>query len=314
MKQEIARIEKKYGIKLDSTQQEVLSNLIDFVNGNEHTICIKAKAGTGKSLILSMLYDILDDYNYSVAFITPTNKSKIVISGKGDNSRKALTIHALLNLRPNLDIMDFDASQLSFDFPEWCRSNSGQYDVLLIDECSMINDFLYDTLCKVFPNTRLIFSGDESQLAPIKQASPSKSFNTRTLTLSKIYRQPESKIYKVLEYLRNKPIYHFKEISDENGNIIICNDITKMIDKYSYLFKVAANFKDFNLAKMITYTNKRISALNQIIRKKLYSDDVEYHEGEVLTGYDTCSCGLRRIENSKDYLVKSVIPSVYATP
>lgn len=40
-------LEEKYEIKLDSTQKEVLSNLIDFIESEDHTICLKAPAGCG---------------------------------------------------------------------------------------------------------------------------------------------------------------------------------------------------------------------------------------------------------------------------
>ena len=303
-------LEEKYEIKLDSTQKEVLSNLIDFIESEGQTICLKAPAGCGKSLILSMLYDILIDNDISCAFVAPTNKAKLVLTNKGDESRCSLTIHSLLNLRPNIEIMDFDASQLSFEF-NIKKSTVKWYDVLLIDECSMINDDLYNTLCSKFSKAKIIFCGDDSQLAPVKQKSMSKAFNTRILFLTKIYRQPESKLYKVLEYLRHKPLYKFKNVSDSSGNIIVCSDILKMIDQYSYLFKVSEDFKDYNLVKLITYTNNRINALNSVIRKRLFPDDAEYHVRELLTGYDTCDYHETRIENSKDYTITSTLNKDY---
>lgn len=305
----LSELEKKYDIKLDNTQVEVLSNLIDFVEGDDQTICLKAQAGTGKTLILSMLYDILAENDIWVAFVAPTNKAKLVFNNKGDKNRTSLTIHSLLHLRPNLDIMEFDASQLSFDFGFVKSRKKEVYDVLLIDECSMINDDLYDILCSEFKDKKIIFSGDDSQLSPVNQMAMSKAFSTKVLSLTKIYRQPESKLYKVLEYLRHKPLYYFKNVSDDKGNIIVCNNILNMISKYSYLFKVGEDFADLSLVKMITYTNNRINALNQVIRKTLYPEEAEYHIREILTGYDFCNYERDGyIENSKDYIVKQIIP------
>lgn len=307
----LSKLEERYEIKLDSAQKDVLSNLIDFIESEDQTICLKAPAGCGKSLILSILYDILKDNGISCAFIAPTNKAKLVLTNKGDEFRHSLTIHSLLNLRPNIEIMDFDATQLSFEFNTKKSIPVKQYDVLLIDECSMINDDLYDVLCSKFKDRKIIFCGDESQLAPVKQRNKSKAFNTKVLSLTKIYRQPESKLYKVLEYLRHKPLYHFQNVSDDNGNIIVCNNILDMIDQYSYLFKVSEDFRDHNLVKMVTYTNNRINALNQVIRQKLYPEEAEYHLREILTGYDTCDYYDIRIENSKDYVVTHVKPTTF---
>jgi exodeoxyribonuclease-5 len=309
MNYKLSKLEEVYKVKLDDTQKQVLSDLTNFVESGEQEICLSARAGTGKSLILSMLYDIVEDNGYTCAFVAPTNKAKLVVTDRGNQLRNSLTLHSLLNLRPNIEIMEFDASQLSFNFG--CSKSQPYYDILLIDECSMINDDLYNVLKKKCKESKLIFSGDRSQLAPVKQRHISKIFNLRTLVLTKIHRQPEGKLYKILEYLRKKPLYHFENVSDENGSVIICNNIFSMINQYSYLFKISKDFNDQNLVKMITYTNNRISALNQIIRKSLYSDDQEYHIGEVLTGYDTCNyisdiC----INNSRDYVVENICPTV----
>ncbi|MBQ0113522.1 MAG: AAA family ATPase [Bacteroidales bacterium] len=306
MKYCLKDIEKQYKVRLDDTQKSVLSSLIDFIESDKHTICLRSSAGTGKSLLMSMLYDIASLNKYDCTFVAPTNKAKLVISNKGDNSRNSTTIHSLLNLRPNLEIEDFDASQLSFDFG--FISNKKEYNVLIIDECSMINDELFEVLCKEFSKSKLIFCGDAAQLAPVKQKSISKIFQVETLTMTKIYRQPESKLYPVLERLRKEPIYHFDSVEDENGNIIICDNILLMLKQYSYLFKIGDDFKDNALCKLISYTNKRISALNEIIQKMLFQDDEEYHVGEILTGYDTCKRNNSRIEDSKDYTIKQILP------
>lgn len=80
-----------------------------------------------------------------------------------------------------------------------------------------------------------------------------------------------------------------------------------MLEEHCYLFKVGMNLEDQHIVKLVTYTNKRIEALNQIIRRLVFNDDEEYHFGEVLTGYDSCiykNQGI--IENSSDYLVREV--------
>lgn len=51
MKYDIIDLEKKYNIKLDDTQLSVLSGLINFIESDEHTICLKAMAGTGNLYI-----------------------------------------------------------------------------------------------------------------------------------------------------------------------------------------------------------------------------------------------------------------------
>lgn len=240
--------------------------------------------------------------------MTPTNKSKINFEHRA--KKECTTIHSLLGLRPNLDILEFDASQLSFEFVVNVNWN---VDIILLDECSMINDQLYSTLLDKAEHFKfkIIFSGDEKQLAPVKQSYISRTFSdNKVISLEKVYRQKDSILYKVLDYLRKKPIYKFKSIEDENGSILVYSNIQQMLKERCQLFKVAQNFNDSSLVKLITYTNNRISALNQYIRKLLYKDDREYHIGEVLTGYDNCSINSGNIFNSEDYVVESCIEGV----
>lgn len=308
---DLNKIEQQYQIKLDDTQKDVLSSLIDFVESDEHEICLSARAGTGKSMLASIFYDILESNKYSVTFVAPTNKAKLVITDKGNRNRNSMTIHSLLSLRPNLDILEFDASQMQFNFG--FNVNQQVYDVLIIDECSMINDELYDTLKSKFLKTKLLFLGDLSQLAPVKQKHIAKPFRCKTLNLTKVYRQSTNSLYDLLETLRNKPVYNFKKYSSDN--ILIYDNIREMLDKHVGLFKVAGDFDDQSLVKMVTYTNKRIDALNSYIRYKLYSNDKEYNEREILTGYDSCDYLQTHIENSRDYMViSSTATSVHGLP
>lgn len=50
-----------------------------------------------------------------------------------------------------------------------------------------------------------------------------------------------------------------------------------MLEEHCYLFKVGMNLEDQHIVKLVTYTNKRIEALNQIIRRLVFNDDEEYH-------------------------------------
>lgn len=177
----------------------------------------------------------------------------------------------------------------------------------------MINDQLYATLLDKADQFKfkIIFSGDEKQLAPVKQSYISRTFSdNKVISLEKVYRQKESVIYKVLDYLRKKPLYKFKTVEDENGSILVYSNIQKMLKTHGQLFRVAQNFRDSSLVKMITYTNNRITALNNYIRKLLFNDSAEYHWGEVLTGYDNCNVNGNAIFNSEDYMVESCVEGV----
>ena len=83
MNYDINKLEKEYKVRLDDAQRKALSDLTSFITSDEHCICLTGSAGTSKSMIASMLYDILADNGYWTAFIAPTNKAKLVLESKG---------------------------------------------------------------------------------------------------------------------------------------------------------------------------------------------------------------------------------------
>ena len=307
-------IENNYNIKLDEIQKEVLSNLMDFLgNKNEKTICITGEAGTGKTTFIKWIVELNSKLTISVC--APTNKALQVLQNKLDESLcEFSTLHSFLALTPEINIIDFDVRSLTF------TSNKPSfayvaYNLVIIDECSMINDELYDTLVQIaiHNNLKLIFVGDSAQLAPVKQNKISKVFTEpKQLKLTKVYRQKESCVYSLIKQARKYPIYHFTSQSDETSNIVVCPNIKQMLKDYAHLFKFAADSKDLQFVKLITYTNKRVAALNDYIRNLIYTNNHEYNYGEILVGYDSIvQNGDVIIQNSNDYIVQTVTPSTY---
>ena len=304
MKYNISEIEEKFKVTLDEDQIEAINSILSFIQHKKGTsICLSGAAGCGKTLVLSILHHILSNNYYHVSSATPTNKSKVIYSKY--SKLPCITIHNLLGLRPDVNILNYDASKLLFKPSSKDLFNT--QEIIIIDECSMINDQLYDSLIRkaLEYDAIIIWSGDECQLKPVEQGFISKTFsNNAVVKLTKVHRQKEGPIGKVLTYLRKKPLRKFKEVMHDNGSIYMCNNILNMIKKYSYLFKLASDFEDVSMVKLVTYTNNRIQALNEVIRKHIYKGNSEYNYGEILTGYDQNE----DISNSVDYIVKEIHP------
>lgn len=93
---------------------------------------------------MKVLVKILKDNKIPYLVISPTNKSKNVIASITES--EAITVHTLLSLYPKLNILDLDFKDLKFE-----SRNSIVLDrnaVWIIDECSMINDTLYNLIVK----------------------------------------------------------------------------------------------------------------------------------------------------------------------
>lgn len=296
-----------FGFKLDDSQKETLEAIIQFsINKDKNDVVrvISGKGGTGKTVIASTLINILNQNQRNTIVVTPTNKSKNVLGSYIGDQEKVMTIHSLLNLRPNLDILKFDARDMQFAMDFHTSDFIPPFTIFIVDEGSMINDYLYDELVKKAKKIRgkIIIFCDLKQLAPVKQKDSSKILSSKTYELKYVHRQKdENPLLKVLDYLREKPIYKFKSVGE---SLIVYNDFSELLKEKAPIFKLAADMRDTSIIKVITYTNNRISFLNDYIRKIMYKDKAEYHYGEVLTAYDTCDCkGYCNIQNSSDYIV-----------
>lgn len=140
---------------------------------------ISGGPGTGKTYTVAMLLAALQLKQLkqnlpplSIALAAPTGKAAARLKESILNTmqqlaipdsvkqlvpNKAQTIHRLLGIRPNSDKPLFHAT------------NPLHLDLLIIDEASMIDLFLFEKLLNATKsNTRLIFLGDKDQLASVE--------------------------------------------------------------------------------------------------------------------------------------------------
>ena len=109
--------------------------------------------GTGKTTIMNRILKIYRDAGLSVLLAAPTGRAAKKMSES--TGREAKTIHRLLEFHPDEGFRKNQADPL-------CA------DAIIIDECSMIDIKLFDSLLKAIPlRTRLILVGDKDQLPSV---------------------------------------------------------------------------------------------------------------------------------------------------
>lgn len=166
------------GISLDNEQKLGIGNIF-FSN----TAIITGLPGTGKSTSIKVLTDVFREMKISFLLLSPTGvaaKRLRKITGY-----PAYTIHRALR-----------ANQSS----EWGygQNNTLNYDVIVVDESSMIDQFVLDKLMKASSRntgTRILFIGDPAQLPSVGYGNVLRDLiNSGVIPkvfLSKIYRQEE---------------------------------------------------------------------------------------------------------------------------
>jgi exodeoxyribonuclease V alpha subunit len=166
------------GFVLDEQQQKIIKSI-----ATNNVTAITGKAGTGKTSLVKGILSVYENQNKSFAICTLAAKAaRRVVEVTG--FRDAKTIHRTLEFNP---VEGFVKNEDNILF----------VDILIIDEASMVNVFLFYSILKALPNKcKVIIVGDNMQLPPIGSGAPftdilNNSTQFNILKLAKIYRQAE---------------------------------------------------------------------------------------------------------------------------
>lgn len=161
---------------------------------NNNIMILNGFAGSGKSATSAMIIKMLEDNSISYTLMAPTGRAAKVLSDY--TGRPAATIHRGLGYMPKNRWGYNDECQLPFD-------------VVLVDEFSMTDIFLFLHLCDAidFNRTKLIIVGDSAQLPSVGPGNllydMINSFVIPTITLNQIFRYAEGGLMKVATDVRN---------------------------------------------------------------------------------------------------------------
>jgi len=176
--QTIRRIEAELGIKYAKFQLEALE-----LAAKNEILALTGGPGTGKTTTVRGILSMFDDIGLKTALCAPTGRAAKRLSELC--GREAATIHRLLGA--GLDGEGFPV----FDFNE---NNQLKVDALIVDESSMIDILLMDSLLRALASgCRLIMVGDADQLPSVGPgnmfADVIKSGIIPVVALTEIFRQ-----------------------------------------------------------------------------------------------------------------------------
>ena len=176
----LQRILKEQGLELDELQKNAVLECV------KHGIMILSGGpGTGKTTTINTIIRYFDEEGMDILLAAPTGRAaKRMTEATGYEAR---TIHRMLEINGGME----DGSRARF---ERNGENPLEADVVIIDEMSMVDIYLFQSLLEaVSVGTRLILVGDVDQLPSVgpgqvlRDLIESKCFPT--VMLKKIYRQ-----------------------------------------------------------------------------------------------------------------------------
>lgn len=261
-------------------QAEAVDKIIDWYR-NRHTSSIipfyvlKGYAGTGKTYLMTHLArtGMLSDKWQGVpiikpsqiCFTAPTNKAVKVLrrylDDAGLSACRTATIYSLLglSLQPNGEVKEISKPEEPVDLSD--------YKLIVVDEASMINRFLFEAIEEAFAEWRVpfLFMGDPAQLPPIGEiATPVwKIENSSLLTQVMRYGDSMLDLATSIRKIVDHPVPSIK---------IVTKPPVYRLAKAEWYNKMVENLELFKSgdAKCIAWRNVTVDQYNAYLRANIF--------------------------------------------
>lgn len=297
---------------LSDEQQLAHDALVAYATGKDATyamMLMKGYAGTGKTFTITEVIKTLktfglkndDDiffgneqsYPLDIAVTAPTHKA-IRVLRKFSTFRTEVefaTIHSLLGLREDVDDKTGKVKYVQSNDPNARRIED--YDVIILDEASMLNDELFHLM---LPYTtmgkKIIFLGDPVQIPPVghKDAIPfkedmQKKYNIGEVELSTIRRQAlDNPILAYATKIRQEyktsaqfmVATHLTGSPDYSNGIICMESDEQPVKEILKTFFCTEEFKENpDYMKIIAWRNETVNGYNKVVRELIYRKEIE---------------------------------------
>ncbi|QPI17975.1 DNA helicase [Pectobacterium phage POP12] len=238
--------------------------------------------GVGKTTLVKFIFESLKAKGFSGIMLTaPTHQAKNELAKA--TGMDTMTVHSALKISPTtleeVRVFEQKKGKAAPDLSA-CR-------LFVIDECSMIDQKLFDIIMRTVPSHAVILCiGDKDQIRPVNvdgMGEISKCFNEDifdVIVLDTVMRQAEGNpIIKVSREIRDgKPI---RSLISDDGTQGIFNSPDVRQFMTSYLSEVKTP-DDLIETRMLAYTNDNVDKLNAVIRKHVYKTTEHFVLGEIV--------------------------------
>jgi AAA domain/UvrD-like helicase C-terminal domain len=271
--------------KPNKGQSEALAALETFFNDpTAFEFGLYGFAGTGKTTVIQ---EAFANYSGRYAMSAPTHKAVGVLKAMSEErggSFRVETIHKMLSLQKS-----YNAGKVSFVPNPHRVPMVESYDLLVIDECSMIGEEL-DALIRPYidgERVKIVWMGDALQLPPVGDAGDSRAF-----------RAPQS--YTLTEVVRNGGVIA-AAVAGIRDDITApdpvlarpAKDLLGEIELYGSRLWFRKFLEELDRTdgvdvQALAYTNKSVDWINANVRKaKFGADALPFVTGERLVAVET---------------------------
>ncbi|WP_414588384.1 YpsA SLOG family protein [Scytonema sp. PCC 10023] len=275
---------------LNEGQKNALSKMVAFsqqpISGNskDNEFLLTGYAGTGKTYVIQQLLKILKqgEQQTKICFTAATNSAVKVLREMGESQgieADTKTTHSLLGLKEKYNEV---TGEVFYDRDKKERNNQHlKYDIIVVDESSMINKALREKLEEVAKQgVKVIYMGDDAQLPPVGEPASAVFQIENRADLTEVMRYGGD-IGKTAETIRNNIDSTKPEAirTSEDGTIVaLSKDDFK--EKIVELFNSKEFKEDNSSVKVIAYTNSRVDQINAFVKEQIFGkNSPEYVPG-----------------------------------
>lgn len=305
----------KAPFKPNAQQIDALNEMDRFMKSNETSMTLSGYAGTGKTSLMEMIAKKGQKQFKPVMFCATTNKAAAVLNDRVSKAGfKASTLNKVFGINVEVDSSKAYNARNLVNVLKDVDIMPGT--TIIIDEASMINEENYKILNDIAKEHRLkiIYVGDEAQLAPVNEGKISKVFRNgegKVIRLTQVERTDDNAILKEATAIRNgEPLSKVSSFNSKGEGVAYISPqhqeaINEVMDKYVKGLKQNPNY-----FRILAYTNKAVTAYNNQVRELLGYDSPIPHVGEPMTGYANWGYEWRtksyRFINSESYKVTQI--------
>ena len=280
----------KAPFKPNAQQIDALNEMDRFMKSNETSMTLSGYAGTGKTSLMEMIAKKGKKQHRPVMFCATTNKAAAVLNDRVSKAGfKASTLNKVFGINVEVDSSKAYNARNLVNVLKDVDIMPGT--TIIIDEASMINEENYKILNDIAKkmDLKIIYVGDEAQLAPVNEDKISKVFRNgegKVIRLTQVERTDDNAILKEATAIRNgEPLSKVSSFNSKGEGVAYISPqhqdaINEVIDKYVKGLKQNPNY-----FRILAYTNKAVTAYNNQVRELLGYDSPIPHVGEPMTGY-----------------------------
>ena len=258
---------------LNHLQQKVFNRVSDL--DWKKVLRIQGMPGTGKSYVIGLALEtlLLKNPDLNVAVVCPTWQALCNIKGKTPTSIRQKvtfkTIHGFLGQFP------FNPSLGETVFSKGSLTKANEYDLIVIDEESMVNRGQSLLLLATRKETKILTMGDDCQLSAVMAKGHvfHQAPGVETLELTELVRNG-GEIARVSKLCRSQ-VYYPEKSSD---NLLVHPDQESLVTEFIKKAKTAKSVTD---VIYLAFTNARVDEVSALVHKSLYGDKA-YNVGQYL--------------------------------